>query len=202
VKDSDKSADKGSDNTNEMANVLGTLGAANILASGGLSPREAVALCNRTSCTPLKTAMRTMVLDKGCLLIPRLLLYHFVSSASPSDSLVTVSSSLIVVSLNEIPSECSVSKLIRVLLLLRLLFFFPVHQEFHQLLCQLVSQGSAQKGSTDSSYPSDWINLINSGTSGICVKSWLFCCGETYSIDCGSESESIKDWLMFRSVSQ
>nr|GEX51593.1 hypothetical protein [Tanacetum cinerariifolium] len=36
VKDSDKSADKGSDNTDEMANVLGTLGAANILASGGL----------------------------------------------------------------------------------------------------------------------------------------------------------------------
>nr|GEV68372.1 hypothetical protein [Tanacetum cinerariifolium] len=32
----DKSADKGSDNTDEMANVLGTLGAANILASGGL----------------------------------------------------------------------------------------------------------------------------------------------------------------------
>nr|GEV77446.1 hypothetical protein [Tanacetum cinerariifolium] len=37
VKDSDKSADKGSDSTYEMANVLGTLGAANILASGGLS---------------------------------------------------------------------------------------------------------------------------------------------------------------------
>nr|GEX15618.1 hypothetical protein [Tanacetum cinerariifolium] len=33
VKDSNKSADKGSDNTDEMANVLGTLGAANILAS-------------------------------------------------------------------------------------------------------------------------------------------------------------------------
>nr|GEY70771.1 hypothetical protein [Tanacetum cinerariifolium] len=37
MKDSDKSADKGSDSTDEMANVLGTLGAANILASGGLS---------------------------------------------------------------------------------------------------------------------------------------------------------------------
>nr|GEW56590.1 hypothetical protein [Tanacetum cinerariifolium] len=36
VKDSDKSADKGSDNTDDMANVFGTLGAANILASGGL----------------------------------------------------------------------------------------------------------------------------------------------------------------------
>nr|GEV82062.1 ribonuclease H-like domain-containing protein [Tanacetum cinerariifolium] len=36
VKDSDKSADKGSDSTDEMANVLGTLGAANILASRGL----------------------------------------------------------------------------------------------------------------------------------------------------------------------
>nr|GEV50099.1 uncharacterized mitochondrial protein AtMg00810-like [Tanacetum cinerariifolium] len=36
VKDNDKSADKGSDSTDEMANVLGTLGAANILASGGL----------------------------------------------------------------------------------------------------------------------------------------------------------------------
>nr|GFC14039.1 hypothetical protein [Tanacetum cinerariifolium] len=36
MKDSDKSADKGSDNTDEMANVSGTLGAANILASGGL----------------------------------------------------------------------------------------------------------------------------------------------------------------------
>nr|GEV93341.1 hypothetical protein [Tanacetum cinerariifolium] len=36
VKDSDKSTDKGSDNTYDMANVLGTLGAANILANGGL----------------------------------------------------------------------------------------------------------------------------------------------------------------------
>nr|GEV84867.1 hypothetical protein [Tanacetum cinerariifolium] len=36
VKDSDKSVDKGSDSTDEMANVLGTLGAKNILASGGL----------------------------------------------------------------------------------------------------------------------------------------------------------------------
>nr|GEU33667.1 hypothetical protein [Tanacetum cinerariifolium] len=36
VKDSDKSADKGSDNTDDIANVLGTLGVANILASRGL----------------------------------------------------------------------------------------------------------------------------------------------------------------------
>nr|GEY67694.1 hypothetical protein [Tanacetum cinerariifolium] len=36
AKDSDKSADKGSDSTDETTNVLGTLGAANILASGGL----------------------------------------------------------------------------------------------------------------------------------------------------------------------
>nr|GEU79179.1 hypothetical protein [Tanacetum cinerariifolium] len=36
MKDSDKSADKGSDSTDEMSNVLGTLGATNILASGGL----------------------------------------------------------------------------------------------------------------------------------------------------------------------
>nr|GEU46329.1 synaptobrevin, longin-like domain protein [Tanacetum cinerariifolium] len=36
VKDSDKSANKGSDSIDEMANVLGTLGAANILASRGL----------------------------------------------------------------------------------------------------------------------------------------------------------------------
>nr|GEV83810.1 hypothetical protein [Tanacetum cinerariifolium] len=36
MKDSDNSTDKGSDNTYEMANVLGTLGAANILTSGGL----------------------------------------------------------------------------------------------------------------------------------------------------------------------
>nr|GEV44383.1 hypothetical protein [Tanacetum cinerariifolium] len=36
VKDSDNSADKGSDSTYEMANVLGTLGVANILTSGGL----------------------------------------------------------------------------------------------------------------------------------------------------------------------
>nr|GEV67476.1 ribonuclease H-like domain-containing protein [Tanacetum cinerariifolium] len=36
VKDSDKSADKGSDSTYDMANVLGTLGAENILASRGL----------------------------------------------------------------------------------------------------------------------------------------------------------------------
>nr|GEV35043.1 hypothetical protein [Tanacetum cinerariifolium] len=40
VKDSDKNADKGSDSTDEMANVLGTLGAANILASGGLSKKD------------------------------------------------------------------------------------------------------------------------------------------------------------------
>nr|GEV28548.1 hypothetical protein [Tanacetum cinerariifolium] len=37
VKDSDKSADKGYDSTDNMANVLGTLGATNILVSGGLS---------------------------------------------------------------------------------------------------------------------------------------------------------------------
>nr|GEW46707.1 hypothetical protein [Tanacetum cinerariifolium] len=36
VKDSDKIIDKGSDSTDDMANVLGTLGATNILASGGL----------------------------------------------------------------------------------------------------------------------------------------------------------------------
>nr|GEZ21882.1 hypothetical protein [Tanacetum cinerariifolium] len=36
VKDSDKITEKGSDSTDEMANVLGTLGAENILASGGL----------------------------------------------------------------------------------------------------------------------------------------------------------------------
>nr|GEW32509.1 hypothetical protein [Tanacetum cinerariifolium] len=36
VKDSDKSANKKSDSTDDMANVLGTLGAANILASRGL----------------------------------------------------------------------------------------------------------------------------------------------------------------------
>nr|GEX19400.1 hypothetical protein [Tanacetum cinerariifolium] len=40
MKDSDKSADKGSDSTDDMANVLGTLGAANILASGGLRELE------------------------------------------------------------------------------------------------------------------------------------------------------------------
>nr|GEW72466.1 uncharacterized mitochondrial protein AtMg00810-like [Tanacetum cinerariifolium]GEW72538.1 uncharacterized mitochondrial protein AtMg00810-like [Tanacetum cinerariifolium] len=43
VKDSDKSADNGSDCTDEMANVLGTLGAANILDSGGLRSNEIVA---------------------------------------------------------------------------------------------------------------------------------------------------------------
>nr|GEX14172.1 synaptobrevin, longin-like domain protein [Tanacetum cinerariifolium] len=36
VKDIDKSADKGSDSTDDTTNVLGTLGAENILASGGL----------------------------------------------------------------------------------------------------------------------------------------------------------------------
>nr|GEX57700.1 reverse transcriptase domain-containing protein [Tanacetum cinerariifolium] len=36
VKDSDKSVDKESDSIDDMANVLGTLGATNILASGGL----------------------------------------------------------------------------------------------------------------------------------------------------------------------
>nr|GEU55353.1 hypothetical protein [Tanacetum cinerariifolium] len=35
VKDSDKSADKRSDSTDDMSNVLGTFGAANILANGG-----------------------------------------------------------------------------------------------------------------------------------------------------------------------
>nr|GEU72622.1 hypothetical protein [Tanacetum cinerariifolium] len=40
MKDSDKSADKGSDSTDDMANVLGTLGAANILAIGGLNCKD------------------------------------------------------------------------------------------------------------------------------------------------------------------
>nr|GFB92691.1 hypothetical protein [Tanacetum cinerariifolium] len=43
VKDSDKSADKESDSTYDMANVLGTLGAANILTSGGLRERLEIA---------------------------------------------------------------------------------------------------------------------------------------------------------------
>ncbi|GKC32211.1 hypothetical protein Tco_1039505 [Tanacetum coccineum] len=41
MKDSDKSADKGSGNTDVMANVLGTLGAANVLAGGGLKAKFA-----------------------------------------------------------------------------------------------------------------------------------------------------------------
>nr|GEW99647.1 zinc finger, CCHC-type, retrotransposon Gag domain protein [Tanacetum cinerariifolium] len=40
MKDGDKSADKGSDSTDDMANVLGTLGAANILANRGLSKKD------------------------------------------------------------------------------------------------------------------------------------------------------------------
>ncbi|GJW99811.1 hypothetical protein Tco_0183725 [Tanacetum coccineum] len=41
MKDSDKSADKRSGNTDVMANVLGTLGAANVLAGGGLKAKFA-----------------------------------------------------------------------------------------------------------------------------------------------------------------
>nr|GEV09304.1 copia protein [Tanacetum cinerariifolium] len=40
VKDSDKSVDKGSDSTDEMSHVLGSLGAANILASGEQAERD------------------------------------------------------------------------------------------------------------------------------------------------------------------
>nr|GEW91684.1 retrovirus-related Pol polyprotein from transposon TNT 1-94 [Tanacetum cinerariifolium] len=64
VKDSDKSADKRSDSTNEMANVLGTLGAANILASGGLrSVFTTASLSVATASTCVSTAIATA---SGC----------------------------------------------------------------------------------------------------------------------------------------
>nr|GEU75794.1 hypothetical protein [Tanacetum cinerariifolium] len=47
--DRDKSADKGSDSTDEMSHVLGTLGAANILASGGLSVATPTTRVTRSS---------------------------------------------------------------------------------------------------------------------------------------------------------
>nr|GEZ46325.1 hypothetical protein [Tanacetum cinerariifolium] len=49
IKDSDKSADKESDSTYEMANVLGPLGAKNILASGGLSVATPTTRVTRSS---------------------------------------------------------------------------------------------------------------------------------------------------------
>nr|GFB79342.1 hypothetical protein [Tanacetum cinerariifolium] len=62
VKDSDKSADKRSDSTDDMANVLGTLGAANILASGGLrqhSLMEERVQSQDMEITQLKTRVQT-----------------------------------------------------------------------------------------------------------------------------------------------
>nr|GEX30206.1 hypothetical protein [Tanacetum cinerariifolium] len=56
VKDSDKSADKGSDSTDEMANVLGTLGAVNILASGGLRSVLSVATASTVVSPAVVTA--------------------------------------------------------------------------------------------------------------------------------------------------
>nr|GEU57189.1 reverse transcriptase domain-containing protein [Tanacetum cinerariifolium] len=58
--DSDKIADKGSDNTYEMANVLGTLGAANIIASGGLrSVFTTASLSAATASTCVSPAIAT-----------------------------------------------------------------------------------------------------------------------------------------------
>nr|GEZ98333.1 hypothetical protein [Tanacetum cinerariifolium] len=60
VKDSDKSADKGSDSTDEMANVLGTLGAANILTSRGLrSVFTTASLSVSTASTVVSPAVAT-----------------------------------------------------------------------------------------------------------------------------------------------
>nr|GEY93557.1 hypothetical protein [Tanacetum cinerariifolium] len=60
VKDSDKSADKGNDSTDEMANVLGTLGAVNILVSGGLrSVFTTASLSVTTASTVVSPAVAT-----------------------------------------------------------------------------------------------------------------------------------------------
>nr|GEU89986.1 hypothetical protein [Tanacetum cinerariifolium] len=60
VRDSDKSADKGSDSTDEMANVLSTLGATNILASGGLRSVFTIAsLSVATASTGVSPAVAT-----------------------------------------------------------------------------------------------------------------------------------------------
>nr|GEW17013.1 hypothetical protein [Tanacetum cinerariifolium] len=58
--DRDKSADKGSDNTDEMSHVLGSLGATNILASGGLrSVFTTASLSVATASTSISHAVAT-----------------------------------------------------------------------------------------------------------------------------------------------
>nr|GEX11073.1 ribonuclease H-like domain-containing protein [Tanacetum cinerariifolium] len=60
VRDSDKSVDKGSDSMDEMANVLSTLGATNILASGGLRSVFTIAsLSVATASTGVSLAVAT-----------------------------------------------------------------------------------------------------------------------------------------------
>nr|GEW81803.1 hypothetical protein [Tanacetum cinerariifolium] len=58
--DRDKSAGKGSDSTDEMSHVLGSLGAANILASGGLrSVFTTASLSVATASTGISPAVAT-----------------------------------------------------------------------------------------------------------------------------------------------
>nr|GEW92985.1 putative ribonuclease H-like domain-containing protein [Tanacetum cinerariifolium] len=60
MKDSDKSADNGSDSTDEMANILGTSGAVNMLASGGLrSVFTTASLLVSTASTGVSPAVAT-----------------------------------------------------------------------------------------------------------------------------------------------
>nr|GFA10264.1 hypothetical protein [Tanacetum cinerariifolium] len=67
----DKSADKGRNSTNEMSHVLGTLGAANILASGGLSVA-----------TPTTRVTRSL---RGVVIVSSSLIYANIPSISKED---------------------------------------------------------------------------------------------------------------------
>nr|GEY98600.1 hypothetical protein [Tanacetum cinerariifolium] len=99
VKDSDKSADKRSDITNEMANVLGTLGSANILASRGLrSVFTTGSLSVATASTCVSTAIATA---SGCF--PTAVNFTTASVATPTTRVTRSSRGVVIGSLSPIP---------------------------------------------------------------------------------------------------
>nr|GEW55265.1 hypothetical protein [Tanacetum cinerariifolium] len=106
--DRDKSTDKRSDSTDEMANVLGTLGAANILTSGGLRSVFTIA---SLSVATVRTCVSPVVATAS-VSFPTTLIFTIASVATPttrvtrsSRGVIIGSSSLISINISSISKQ-------------------------------------------------------------------------------------------------
>nr|GEZ77539.1 hypothetical protein [Tanacetum cinerariifolium] len=97
--DRDKSADKGSDNTNEMSHVLGSLEAANILASGGL---RSVFTTASISVTTVSTYISPAVATASGS-FPTAIIFTTASVATPTTIVTRSSRGVVVGSSSPIP---------------------------------------------------------------------------------------------------